>query len=186
MPGEARDGESSTAAESYPIITRSYEPVADLDDRVERIFAVLSLPPPEDFSAPGPSLARSATRVGMCPLRRRRGRPGTSAGGAPARRHSTAAARVAYRSGHANLRCLLRRHAHTDPAARNRARSRPVRRDARERARLDHRWADGDGGSAHARRASGARVVCGDDRRRRQTDDRRADPDARTSCATCR
>jgi hypothetical protein len=45
MPGEARDEESTTAAESYPIIIRSYEPVADLDDRLKRIFAVLSLPP---------------------------------------------------------------------------------------------------------------------------------------------
>jgi hypothetical protein len=63
MPGEARDEESATAAESYPIIIRSYEPVADLDDRLERIFAVLSLPPLEDFSALGPSVARSATLV---------------------------------------------------------------------------------------------------------------------------
>jgi hypothetical protein len=62
MPGEARDEESATAAESYPIIIRSYGPVADLDDRLERIFAVLSLPPHEDFSAPGPCVARSATR----------------------------------------------------------------------------------------------------------------------------
>jgi len=64
MPSEARDWESSTTAESYPIIIRSYEPVAELDDRVERFFALLSLPPPEDFSALGPSVARSATRVG--------------------------------------------------------------------------------------------------------------------------
>jgi hypothetical protein len=62
MPGEARDEESATAAESYPIIIRSYEPVADLDDRLERIFAVLSLPPLEDFSSPGRGVARSATR----------------------------------------------------------------------------------------------------------------------------
>jgi hypothetical protein len=55
--------ESATAAESYPIIIRSYEPVADLDDRLQRIFAVLSLPPLQDFSVLGPSVARSATRV---------------------------------------------------------------------------------------------------------------------------
>jgi hypothetical protein len=62
MPGEARDEEPATASESYPIIIRSYEPVADLDDRLERIFAVLSFPPLEDFSVPGPCVARSATR----------------------------------------------------------------------------------------------------------------------------
>jgi len=32
-------------AVSYPIILRSYEPVADLDERLRRIFAVLSLHP---------------------------------------------------------------------------------------------------------------------------------------------
>jgi hypothetical protein len=35
MPGEARMGESETAAESYPIIVRAHEPVADLDDRLQ-------------------------------------------------------------------------------------------------------------------------------------------------------
>jgi hypothetical protein len=40
-------------AESYPIIVRSFEPVADLDDRPQRIFTVLSLPPLEDLSAQG-------------------------------------------------------------------------------------------------------------------------------------
>jgi hypothetical protein len=35
---------SEKAAVSYPIILRSYEPVADLDERLRRIFAVLSLP----------------------------------------------------------------------------------------------------------------------------------------------
>jgi hypothetical protein len=62
MSGEARDEESAREVESYPIIIRSYERVADLDDRLERIFAVHSLPPLEDFSAPGPCIARSATR----------------------------------------------------------------------------------------------------------------------------
>jgi hypothetical protein len=37
----------------------------DLDDRLERIFAVLSLPPLEDFSAPGPCVARSAADLLM-------------------------------------------------------------------------------------------------------------------------
>jgi hypothetical protein len=62
MPGKARDQGPETAAESYPIIIRSYEPVADLDHRLQRIYAVLSLPPLEDFSVPGPCVARSATR----------------------------------------------------------------------------------------------------------------------------
>jgi hypothetical protein len=53
MPGEACDEEPETAAESYPIIIRSYEPVADLEDRLQRIFAVLSLPPLEELHAQG-------------------------------------------------------------------------------------------------------------------------------------
>jgi hypothetical protein len=48
MPDEAHEEEPETAVESYPIIIRSYEPVADLDDRLRRIYAVLSLPPLED------------------------------------------------------------------------------------------------------------------------------------------
>jgi hypothetical protein len=63
MPGEARDEESTTAAESYPILIRSYEPIADLDDRLERIFGVLSLPPREELNAPGPCVAPSTTRA---------------------------------------------------------------------------------------------------------------------------
>ena len=52
------------------------------------------------------------------------------------------------------------------------------------RARLDQRRVDGDGGSAHARRAAGGRVGCGGDRRGREpAHDRRADPDARVPCA---
>jgi hypothetical protein len=39
MLGDAHVEESETGAESYPIIIRSYEPVADLDDRLQRIFA---------------------------------------------------------------------------------------------------------------------------------------------------
>jgi hypothetical protein len=34
MPDEAGAEKSETAADSYPIILRSYEPVADLDDRL--------------------------------------------------------------------------------------------------------------------------------------------------------
>jgi hypothetical protein len=45
---EAVTGEESEAcvkaAASYPIVLRSYEPAADLDERLRRIFAVLSLP----------------------------------------------------------------------------------------------------------------------------------------------
>jgi hypothetical protein len=63
MPGEACVDESETAAESYPIIVRSFDPAADLDDRLQRIFTVLSLPPLEQVSAQGPCVPRSATRV---------------------------------------------------------------------------------------------------------------------------
>jgi hypothetical protein len=45
MPGAARMKASEKTAASYPIILCSYEPVADLDQRLRRIFAVLSLPP---------------------------------------------------------------------------------------------------------------------------------------------
>jgi len=44
MPGVAHTKASEKAAASYPIIIRSYEPVADLDERLRRIVAVLSLP----------------------------------------------------------------------------------------------------------------------------------------------
>jgi hypothetical protein len=59
MPGKARVEEAGTAAESYPIIVRSFEPVADLDDRLRPIFTVLSLPPLEELSAQGPCITRS-------------------------------------------------------------------------------------------------------------------------------
>jgi len=36
------------AAASYPIVLRSYEPAADLDERLRRISAVLSLPPVQE------------------------------------------------------------------------------------------------------------------------------------------
>ena len=48
LPGEAHTEASAEAAMSYPIILRSYEPVADLDDRLRGIFAVLSLPPVDE------------------------------------------------------------------------------------------------------------------------------------------
>jgi hypothetical protein len=55
--------EPETEAQSYPIIVRSFEPVADLDDRLQRIFTVLSLPPLEELSAQRPCLTRCASRV---------------------------------------------------------------------------------------------------------------------------
>jgi len=64
MPDEAEmKKESEPAEESYPIILRSYEPVADLDDRLRRIFTVLSLPPLEEASAPRRRGARAARPV---------------------------------------------------------------------------------------------------------------------------
>jgi hypothetical protein len=42
--GDARADDPAKPAVSYPIILRSYEPVADLDERLRRTFAVLSLP----------------------------------------------------------------------------------------------------------------------------------------------
>jgi hypothetical protein len=51
----ATDEESNTrsdarvnAAASYPIVLRSYEPAADLEERLRRIFAMLSLPPVQE------------------------------------------------------------------------------------------------------------------------------------------
>ena len=48
MPGLAHTKVSEKAAVSYPIILRSYEPVADLDERLRRIFSVLSFPPVDE------------------------------------------------------------------------------------------------------------------------------------------
>jgi hypothetical protein len=42
MHGEPHGEESEAAADYYPIIIRSVEPVPDLEERLERIFAVLS------------------------------------------------------------------------------------------------------------------------------------------------
>jgi hypothetical protein len=58
--GEARVKESEPSAESYPIIVRSYEPVTDLDDRLQRIYTLLRLPPLEEVEPRGP--ARRAPR----------------------------------------------------------------------------------------------------------------------------
>jgi hypothetical protein len=53
VDAEAATGEESkmrgetrvNAAASYPIVLRAYEPATDLEERLRRIFAVLSLPP---------------------------------------------------------------------------------------------------------------------------------------------
>jgi len=46
---EERRGEPTSPADetpaSFPVIRRSYQPVADLDERLRRAFAILSLPP---------------------------------------------------------------------------------------------------------------------------------------------
>jgi hypothetical protein len=62
MPSEARV-ESETVGRVLPVILRSFEPVPDLDDRLQRVFAVLSLPPLEESSVQGRCVARSATCV---------------------------------------------------------------------------------------------------------------------------
>jgi len=62
MPGEARAEETGMTADSYPIIVRSFEPVAGLDDQLQHIFTVRSLPPLEELNAQRPCLiTRSAT-----------------------------------------------------------------------------------------------------------------------------
>ena len=53
--GEARVKEPEPEAESYPIIVRSYDPVADLDDRLQRIYTRLSLPPLEEVEPRTPA-----------------------------------------------------------------------------------------------------------------------------------
>jgi hypothetical protein len=45
MPGVAHTKASEKTAVSFPITLRWYEPVADLDERLRRIVAVLSLTP---------------------------------------------------------------------------------------------------------------------------------------------
>jgi hypothetical protein len=42
-PGEA--GSTPTERSEFPVIRRSYQPVVDLDERLRRVFALLSLPP---------------------------------------------------------------------------------------------------------------------------------------------
>jgi hypothetical protein len=48
MLGAARVDESVKTDASYPITLRSYAPVADLEERLRRIFALLSLPPVDE------------------------------------------------------------------------------------------------------------------------------------------
>ncbi len=48
-PSEGRDaGTPELEHGEFPVIRRSYQPVADLDQRLRRAFALLSLPPSED------------------------------------------------------------------------------------------------------------------------------------------
>jgi hypothetical protein len=56
MPGDGRAEETGTEADSSRIIVRSFELVADLDDR-------LRLAPLEELSAQGPWFTRSARRM---------------------------------------------------------------------------------------------------------------------------
>jgi hypothetical protein len=68
---EAATGEESElraeargkAAASYPIVLRSYEPAADLDERLQRIFAALSLPPVQEGTCSWTSSQRFALGV---------------------------------------------------------------------------------------------------------------------------
>jgi hypothetical protein len=47
--GRAEPHEQALAdEEEFPVIRRSYEPVADLEERLRRAFALLALPPSED------------------------------------------------------------------------------------------------------------------------------------------
>jgi hypothetical protein len=50
-------------AESKPIIVRPFELLADLDDRLKRIFTVLSLARLKELSSQRCCITRSATRV---------------------------------------------------------------------------------------------------------------------------
>jgi hypothetical protein len=63
MPGEAHEKETGTGPEALPDNRSLVEPVADLDERLRRIFTVLSLPPLEELRAQGPRITRSTTRM---------------------------------------------------------------------------------------------------------------------------
>jgi hypothetical protein len=63
MPGERCVEETGTEAEAYPTIVRSLRPFADVEDRLQRIFTVLSLPPLEESSAQRPCITRCAARA---------------------------------------------------------------------------------------------------------------------------
>ncbi len=68
MTEKARVEESETEAESYPIIVRSFRPVADLDDRLQRIVTVLVLPRLEELSGQGHCIMRVTSDVAEPPL----------------------------------------------------------------------------------------------------------------------
>ena len=42
--GSSSDSDADAEASVFPVIERRYEPVADLDDRLRSIYALLSLP----------------------------------------------------------------------------------------------------------------------------------------------
>jgi hypothetical protein len=74
LPGEGHTKASEKAATSYPIIVRSHEPVADLAERLPRIFAVLSLPPvderaPLDFTSIPSTIRVAIRRTALSTLR---------------------------------------------------------------------------------------------------------------------
>jgi len=68
MTEKARVEESETEAESYTIIVRSFRPVADLDDRLQRIVTVLVLPRLEELSGQGHCIMRVTSDVAEPPL----------------------------------------------------------------------------------------------------------------------
>jgi hypothetical protein len=43
--GSSSESEAAPEANVFPVIERRYEPAPDLDDRLRRIYALLSLPP---------------------------------------------------------------------------------------------------------------------------------------------
>jgi hypothetical protein len=51
---EERRGDPTSSSDetpaSFPVIRRSYQPVADVGERLRRLFAILSLPPQDWFS----------------------------------------------------------------------------------------------------------------------------------------
>lgn len=43
--GSSSESEAVPEANVFPVIERRYEPAPDLDDRLRRVYALLSLPP---------------------------------------------------------------------------------------------------------------------------------------------